>query len=116
MKIKTLSLILILMETLVKDFWNFTAKQYCPSDAVICFPFHKISLQSEAGQYECSVSALRWVCKEKVSFTYQFRSWEEHLKRPLCKDYMQAGPLMDISVTSGNIEELHLPHWISIGE
>lgn len=38
------------------------------------------------------------------------------MKRPLCKDYMQAGPLLDISVTSGNIEELHLPHWICIGE
>ncbi|XP_036967989.1 sterile alpha motif domain-containing protein 9-like isoform X3 [Acanthopagrus latus] len=72
------------------------------------------SLQSDAGQYECSVSALRWVCKDKVSFTYQFRSWEEHMRRSLCKGYMQAGPLLDISVTSGNIEELHLPHWICI--
>ncbi|KAK1889885.1 NACHT LRR and PYD domains-containing protein 1 like [Dissostichus eleginoides] len=33
------------------------------------------SLQSDAGNYECSVSGLRWVCKEEVSFKYKFLSW-----------------------------------------
>lgn len=81
-------------------------------NTVICFLFHKISLQSEAGQYECSVSALRWVCNKKVSFHYQFRSWEEHMAEPACIDYMPAGPLLDITVTDGKLEEVHLPHWI----
>ncbi|XP_038586830.1 NACHT, LRR and PYD domains-containing protein 1 homolog [Micropterus salmoides] len=70
------------------------------------------SLQSKAGQYECSVSALRWVCKDKASFKYQFCSWDEQREKPSCMDYMPAGPLLDIKVTAGNFEELHLPHWI----
>uniref|UniRef100_A0A671XDX8 Si:ch73-252p3.1 n=1 Tax=Sparus aurata TaxID=8175 RepID=A0A671XDX8_SPAAU len=82
------------------------------SNVVICFHFHKISLQSEAGHFECSVSSLRWVCKKKVSFKYHFSSWDEHREKPSCVDYMPAGPLLDITVTSGKMEEVHLPHWI----
>ncbi|KAK1889889.1 Sterile alpha motif domain containing protein 9-like [Dissostichus eleginoides] len=74
------------------------------------------SLQSDAGNYECSVSGLRWVCKEEVSFKYKFLSWEEHMKSPVCKDYMPAGPLMDITVTTGEIEEVHLPHRVCIDQ
>ncbi|XP_067436397.1 NLR family CARD domain-containing protein 3-like isoform X2 [Thunnus thynnus] len=70
------------------------------------------SLKSAAGCFECSVSALRWVCKEKVSFKYKFCSWEEHRERPSCMDYIPAGPLLDITVTAGMLEEVHLPHWI----
>ncbi|XP_049424536.1 NACHT, LRR and PYD domains-containing protein 1b allele 2-like isoform X2 [Epinephelus fuscoguttatus] len=74
------------------------------------------SLQSDAGRFECSVSALRWVCKEKVSFKYQFCSWEELGERPSCMDYMPAGPLLDITVTAGKLEEVHLPHWVCVDE
>ncbi|XP_070711470.1 NACHT, LRR and PYD domains-containing protein 12-like [Pempheris klunzingeri] len=72
-------------------------------------------LQSEAGHYECSVSALRWVCTDKVCFSYQFGSWEEHMS-PVSRKYMPAGPLMDITVTAGQMEEVHLPHWICIDQ
>ncbi|XP_049923701.1 sterile alpha motif domain-containing protein 9-like isoform X4 [Epinephelus moara] len=74
------------------------------------------SLQSDAGRFECSVSALRWVCKEKVSFKYQFCSWEEHMRRPSCMDHMPAGPLLDITITAGKLEEVHLPHWVCVDE
>ncbi|XP_049424527.1 NACHT, LRR and PYD domains-containing protein 12-like isoform X3 [Epinephelus fuscoguttatus] len=74
------------------------------------------SLQSDAGRFECSVSALRWVCKEKVSFKYQFCSWEELGERPSCMDYMPAGPLLDITVTAGKLEEVHLPHWVCVDQ
>ncbi|XP_049923692.1 NLR family CARD domain-containing protein 3-like isoform X3 [Epinephelus moara] len=74
------------------------------------------SLQSEAGRFECRVSALRWVCKEKVSFKYQFCSWEELGERPSCMDYMPAGPLLDITVTAGKLEEVHLPHWVCVDQ
>ncbi|XP_059210762.1 NACHT, LRR and PYD domains-containing protein 1a allele 5-like [Centropristis striata] len=71
------------------------------------------SFQSDAGHFEYSLqSSFRWVCKEKVSFTYRFCSWEEHRHRPSCADYMPAGPLMDITVTAGKLEEVQLPHWI----
>ncbi|XP_031713790.1 uncharacterized protein LOC116389315 [Anarrhichthys ocellatus] len=59
------------------------------------------SLQSEAGHFECSVSGLRWVCKEKVSFKYQFGSWEEHMERMETMHYIPGGPLLDITVVAG---------------
>ncbi|KAL7395357.1 hypothetical protein ABVT39_015098 [Epinephelus coioides] len=70
------------------------------------------SLQSEAGAFECSVSGLRWVCKEKVSFKYQFCSWEGHADRLKTMWYFPGGPLLDITVISGKLDEAHLPHWI----
>ncbi|XP_042279673.1 uncharacterized protein LOC121905493 [Thunnus maccoyii] len=70
------------------------------------------SLQSEEGRFECSVSDLRWVCEEKVSFKYQFWSWEEHMERMESLQYMPAGPLLDITVIAGKLNEVYLPHWI----
>nr|XP_046255929.1 uncharacterized protein LOC124064997 [Scatophagus argus] len=70
------------------------------------------SLQSEAGRFECSVSGLRWVCEAKISFKYQFCSWEEPMERMESLGYMPAGPLMDITVTTGKLDEVYLPHWI----
>ncbi|XP_036929632.1 uncharacterized protein LOC119005785 isoform X14 [Acanthopagrus latus] len=74
------------------------------------------SLQSEAGNFECSVSGLRWVCKEKVSFKYQFCSWEEPMERMKSMKYMLAGPLIDITVNAGKLDEVFLPHWICIDD
>ncbi|XP_068591178.1 uncharacterized protein [Cebidichthys violaceus] len=72
------------------------------------------SLQSEAGHFECSVSGLRWICKGKVRFKYQFSSVEEHMERINSMQYMAAGPLMNITVLAGKLDEVHLPHWICI--
>ncbi|CAI5661644.1 unnamed protein product [Oreochromis niloticus] len=74
------------------------------------------SLQSAAGHFECRVSGLRWVCKGKTSFQYQFRSWEGHMERMESRQYMPAGPLMDVTVTAGKLNEVHLPHWICIDD
>ncbi|XP_073340777.1 NACHT, LRR and PYD domains-containing protein 1a allele 5-like [Pagrus major] len=74
------------------------------------------SLQSEAGNFECSVSGLRWVCKEKVSFKYQFCSWEEPMERMERIRYMPAGPLINITAIVGKLVEVYLPHWICIDD
>ncbi|XP_049439412.1 uncharacterized protein LOC125893026 isoform X3 [Epinephelus fuscoguttatus] len=74
------------------------------------------SLQSGAGNFECSVSGMRWVCKEKVSFKYQFYSWEGPMERIESMKYMPAGPLMDITVTAGKLDVVYLPHWIAIDD
>ncbi|XP_034009270.1 uncharacterized protein LOC117500508 [Trematomus bernacchii] len=74
------------------------------------------SLKSEAGNFECSVSGLRWVCQEKVSFKYQFCSSEEPMKRMEMMKYMPAGPLIDITGISGKLFEVYLPHWICIDD
>ncbi|XP_078027620.1 uncharacterized protein LOC144464477 isoform X4 [Epinephelus lanceolatus] len=74
------------------------------------------SLQSGAGNFECSVSGLRWVCKEKVSFKYQFCSLSGHFGRIERMKYMPAGPLMDITVIAGKLDVVYLPHWICIDD
>ncbi|XP_026172632.1 uncharacterized protein LOC113136227 [Mastacembelus armatus] len=74
------------------------------------------SLQSGAGNFECSVSGLRWVCKNQVGFKYQFYSWEEHVERMESIQYMPAGPLIDIRVIAGKFDEVYLPHWIFIDD
>ncbi|KAK5614058.1 hypothetical protein CRENBAI_011776 [Crenichthys baileyi] len=74
------------------------------------------SLQSEAGRFECRVSGLRWVCKEKVDFRYRFCSWDGHMVRMESRGYRPAGPLMDITVLTGKIMEVQLPHWICIDD
>ncbi|XP_078027631.1 NACHT, LRR and PYD domains-containing protein 1 homolog [Epinephelus lanceolatus] len=74
------------------------------------------SLQSGAGNFECSVSGLRWVCKEKVNFKYQFCSLSGHLERIESMEYMPAGPLMDITVIAGKLDVVYLPHWICIDD
>ncbi|MED6248461.1 hypothetical protein ATANTOWER_000697 [Ataeniobius toweri] len=74
------------------------------------------SLQSEAGRFECSVSGLRWDCSEKVVFKYRFCSWDGHMERMESRGFMPAGPLMDISLITGRMLEVFLPHWICIDD
>ncbi|XP_059194301.1 uncharacterized protein LOC131975630 [Centropristis striata] len=74
------------------------------------------SLESEAGNFECSVSGLRWVCKEKVSLKYQFCSSKYHMEKIESIQYMPAGPLMDVKVIAGKLDVVFLPHWICIDD
>ncbi|XP_059195278.1 uncharacterized protein LOC131976321 isoform X2 [Centropristis striata] len=74
------------------------------------------SLQSEAGNFECSVSGLRWVCMEKVSLKFQFCSSKYHMEKIESIQYMPAGPLMDITVIAGKLDVVYLPHWICIDD
>ncbi|XP_061573622.1 uncharacterized protein LOC133440385 isoform X2 [Cololabis saira] len=73
-------------------------------------------LQSAAGHFECSVSGLRWVCKEEVGLKYQFCSWERHMERMKSRQYSPAGPLMDVMLIAGKINEVLLPHWVCIDD
>ncbi|XP_042617358.1 NACHT, LRR and PYD domains-containing protein 1 homolog [Cyprinus carpio] len=73
----------------------------------------KYSVSSSAGQYECSETGLRWRWDSDVSLEYQFVDWES-LHEDIMKNYKPCGPLMDITVTSGTLEEIHLPHFICV--
>ncbi|XP_063077097.1 NACHT, LRR and PYD domains-containing protein 1 homolog [Engraulis encrasicolus] len=73
------------------------------------------SLRSAAGSYECSESSLRWSCGGPVTLQYRFMDWymfTEELARMQCSP---AGPLMDIKLMSGKLEEIHLPHFLCLG-
>ncbi|XP_019725247.1 uncharacterized protein LOC109515728 [Hippocampus comes] len=65
------------------------------------------------GKFECSVSGLRWICKDfPLSFKYRFGKWWEHDHKLEALQYMPAGPLLDITLTDGQFDEVYLPHWI----
>ncbi|KAL2096286.1 hypothetical protein ACEWY4_008434 [Coilia grayii] len=73
------------------------------------------SLSSPAGSYECSVSGLRWSCAGPVTLQYRFMDWyvfAEELAHMQCSP---AGPLMDIELVSGELEEIQLPHFLCLG-
>ncbi|MBN3288509.1 CARD8 protein, partial [Polyodon spathula] len=68
-----------------------------------------------AGQYECSRTCIRWKTQGPVTVEYRYSSWTRYSQDLEKKNYMIAGPLMDITVISGAIEEIHLPHFICLG-
>ncbi|XP_049321714.1 NACHT, LRR and PYD domains-containing protein 1 homolog [Astyanax mexicanus] len=72
-------------------------------------------VSSSAGRYECSVSGLRWVTEGDVSLKYNFADWKPHSEDLRRMQFEPCGPLMDITVISGRIVEVHLPHFACLG-
>ncbi|KAG5277491.1 hypothetical protein AALO_G00118250 [Alosa alosa] len=73
------------------------------------------SLTSPAGSYECSESGLRWTCAGSVTLQYRFTDWYVFSQELPTMQSSPAGPLMNISVMSGELEEIHLPHFLCLG-
>ncbi|KAL2078758.1 hypothetical protein ACEWY4_026443 [Coilia grayii] len=73
------------------------------------------SLSSPAGSYECSVSGLRWSCAGPVTLQYRFMDWYVFAGELAHMQCSPAGPLMDIKLVSGELEEIHLPHFLCLG-
>ncbi|XP_051988416.1 NACHT, LRR and PYD domains-containing protein 1 homolog isoform X2 [Xyrauchen texanus] len=74
----------------------------------------QFKVSSTAGKYECSVTGLRWCCDSDVSFVYQIINWEYISDVLESKKYKPCGPLMDITVTTGTLEAVHLPHFLCV--
>ncbi|XP_062409253.1 NACHT, LRR and PYD domains-containing protein 14-like [Sardina pilchardus] len=73
------------------------------------------SLSSPAGSYECSESGLRWTCAGPVTLQYHFTDWHVFSEELAHMQSRPAGPLMDIRPMSGELEEIHLPHFLCLG-
>ncbi|XP_038838511.1 NACHT, LRR and PYD domains-containing protein 1 homolog [Salvelinus namaycush] len=67
------------------------------------------------GSYECTVSGLRWLCERDVILNYHFRNWEPYSQLLKDMQYTQGGPLLDITMELGELEEVHLPHFVCLG-
>uniref|UniRef100_A0A8C1TM94 NACHT, LRR and PYD domains-containing protein 12-like n=1 Tax=Cyprinus carpio TaxID=7962 RepID=A0A8C1TM94_CYPCA len=67
------------------------------------------------GRYECVSTRMRWVCDCEVTFQYHvvdgrfLNTKLEHLR------YNRIGPVIDVTVISGKLEEVHLPHYVCLG-
>ncbi|XP_063062554.1 NACHT, LRR and PYD domains-containing protein 1 homolog [Engraulis encrasicolus] len=73
------------------------------------------TLSSAAGSYECLVSRLRWLCAGSVTLQYHFLDWYASAEELAHMQCSPAGPLMDIKLMSGQLEEIHLPHFLCLG-
>ncbi|XP_016117335.1 NACHT, LRR and PYD domains-containing protein 1b allele 5-like [Sinocyclocheilus grahami] len=73
----------------------------------------KYSVSSSEGQHECSETGIRWRSDSDVSLEYRFVDWKS-LSKDIMKKYKPCGPLMDITVTSGTLEEIQLPHFACV--
>uniref|UniRef100_A0A671NV31 CARD domain-containing protein n=1 Tax=Sinocyclocheilus anshuiensis TaxID=1608454 RepID=A0A671NV31_9TELE len=68
------------------------------------------------GRYECVRTRMRWVCDCDITLKYQTVDGQflnAELERLQCK---RIAPVMDVTVISGKLEEVHLPHYICLGE
>ncbi|KAL1270461.1 hypothetical protein QQF64_029477 [Cirrhinus molitorella] len=70
-------------------------------------------ISSTAGQHECSETGLRWQSSSDVNLEYKFVEWKS-LSKDIIKNYKPCGPLMDISVTTGTLREIQLPHFVCV--
>lgn len=74
------------------------------------------SLNSPPGSHECKVSGLRWVCADDVTLKIIFKAEEVFAAQLEMLQYIPIGPLMDIKILSGELEEIHLPHYLCWGD
>ncbi|XP_016391207.1 NACHT, LRR and PYD domains-containing protein 1b allele 5-like [Sinocyclocheilus rhinocerous] len=73
----------------------------------------KYSVSSSEGMHECSETSLRWRSVGDVSLEYRFADWKS-LSKDTMKKYTPCGPLIDITATSGTLEEIQLPHFVCV--
>ncbi|XP_016315657.1 NACHT, LRR and PYD domains-containing protein 1b allele 3-like, partial [Sinocyclocheilus anshuiensis] len=75
----------------------------------------KFRVSTVPGRYECIRTRMRWVCDCEVTFQYHVvdgRFLNTELKRLQCN---RIGPVIDVTVISGKLEEVHLPHYVCLG-
>ncbi|CAM4588242.1 unnamed protein product [Leuciscus chuanchicus] len=76
----------------------------------------KFRISTQVGRFECSRTRMRWVCAGDVTLQYRAvdgRFLSEELERLQCE---RIGPVIDVSVISGKLEEAHLPHYACLAE
>ncbi|KTG34114.1 hypothetical protein cypCar_00021275 [Cyprinus carpio] len=93
------------------DQWDQIEPSLCTDEGV-----SKFRVSTGPGRYECVSTRMRWVCDCDVTLQYHTvdgRFLNAELKRLQCN---RIAPVMDVTVISGKLEEVHLPHYICLGE
>ncbi|XP_051554294.1 NACHT, LRR and PYD domains-containing protein 1 homolog [Myxocyprinus asiaticus] len=76
----------------------------------------KFRISTQPGRYECTRTRIRWVCAGDVTLQYHEVDGcvlNTELERLQCE---RIGPVMDVTVISGILEEAHLPHYACLAE
>uniref|UniRef100_A0A8C1KCB1 Uncharacterized protein n=1 Tax=Cyprinus carpio TaxID=7962 RepID=A0A8C1KCB1_CYPCA len=73
-------------------------------------------ISTPAGRFECSRTRMRWVCAGDVTLQYCAMDGcflSEELERLQCE---RIGPVIDVTVIAGKLEEAQLPHYACLAE
>uniref|UniRef100_A0A672QZU8 FIIND domain-containing protein n=1 Tax=Sinocyclocheilus grahami TaxID=75366 RepID=A0A672QZU8_SINGR len=73
-------------------------------------------ISTPAGRFECSRTRMRWVCAGDVTLQYRAvdgRFLSAELETLQCE---RIGPVIDVTVISGKLEEAHLSHYACLAE
>ncbi|XP_056623813.1 NACHT, LRR and PYD domains-containing protein 3-like [Triplophysa dalaica] len=92
------------------DQWVQTEPSICTDEDM-----SKFRVSTEPGRYECIRTRMRWVCDCDVTLQYHVvdpRSFNAQLENLQCN---RVGPVIDVTVISGELEEVHLPHCVCLG-
>ncbi len=93
------------------DQWVQIEPSVCTDEGV-----SKFRVSTRPGRYECVRTRIRWVCDCDVTLQYQTVDGQflnAELERLQCN---RIAPVMDVTVISGKLEQVHLPHYICLGE
>ncbi len=93
------------------DQWDQIEPSVCTDEGL-----SKFRVSTRPGRYECVRTRMRWVCDCDVTLQYQTVDGQflnAELKRLQSN---RIAPVMDVTVISGKLEEVHLPHYICLGE
>ncbi|KAK2900558.1 hypothetical protein Q8A67_008673 [Cirrhinus molitorella] len=93
------------------DQWVHVEPSVCTDDGGSEF-----RISTPAGRFECSRTRMRWVCAGDVTLQYRAvdgRFLRAELERLQCE---RIGPVTDVTVISGKLEEAHLPHYACLAE
>ncbi len=93
------------------DQWVQIEPSVCADEGV-----SKFRVSTQPGRYECVRTRMRWVCDCDVTLQYQTVDGQflnAELERLQCN---RIAPVMDVTVISGKLEQVHLPHYICLVE
>uniref|UniRef100_A0A9J7Y9M9 Si:ch73-252p3.1 n=1 Tax=Cyprinus carpio carpio TaxID=630221 RepID=A0A9J7Y9M9_CYPCA len=74
----------------------------------------KYRMNLASGCYECSRTGLRIECSCDIQLEYHICDWERVSDFPEMELFTPCGPLMDITVISGELKAVYLPHFLCL--
>ncbi|XP_050959364.1 NACHT, LRR and PYD domains-containing protein 3 isoform X2 [Labeo rohita] len=75
----------------------------------------KFGVSTVPGRYECIRTRMRWVCDCEVTFQYHVVDGQFLNTQLKNLQYNRIGPVIDVTLISGKLEEVHLPHYVCLG-
>ncbi|KAI4898739.1 hypothetical protein NFI96_032705, partial [Prochilodus magdalenae] len=77
---------------------------------------YDIRLSVAPGRYECRVTGLCWECSSEAELEYLLSDWEDVGEFLEQTGFQPCGPLLDVTLVSGELTAVRLPHFLCLGK